>query len=205
MDVESKNKSVLWDYYQVLVKTHGFNGITDLITKFHALESENARLRAEIDAANAQQVPDAIKLLQRVAASTSDSIAAQQSQAATSDKVLFNGSHGHAGYVIEEQQSPAVAVPVGYTAVNTSDLRWLLGDFGTFNCHLNLNSWRKKLRDSILPSAESPRITEQDARDIVDHYRGHAYENGFLSETAFKWLEAGGRALLNKLNGVHHE
>lgn len=43
-----EEKAELWDYYQDLVKSSGFDGVTDLL-------AENKRLRAVIDAANAQE------------------------------------------------------------------------------------------------------------------------------------------------------
>ena len=45
-----EEKAELWDYYQDLVKSSGFDGFTDLL-------AENKRLQAIIDAANAQQSP----------------------------------------------------------------------------------------------------------------------------------------------------
>ena len=33
-----KDKAKNWDYYQELLKSHGFSGITDLLTKYHTLE-----------------------------------------------------------------------------------------------------------------------------------------------------------------------
>ena len=67
MNTEGQNKAELWDYYQALVKDHGFDGITDLL-------AEHARLHSLVK--NSIEAPDAIKLLQRVAASTTDSIPA---------------------------------------------------------------------------------------------------------------------------------
>lgn len=69
--VEQENKSELWDYYQELIKDHGFNGITDLLT-------EHSRLLSVVK--NSIEAPDAIKLLQRVATSSTDSIPAPKPQ-----------------------------------------------------------------------------------------------------------------------------
>lgn len=36
-----KEKAESWDYYQELLKSQGFGGITDLLTKYHNLERVN--------------------------------------------------------------------------------------------------------------------------------------------------------------------
>lgn len=138
--------------------------------------SEGIIADAIIGAIGAQQSPDYAAIRKwYVNLTNSDNV---------QDGINVNGKHCTDAMLddlerILEQQSPVVAAP------DVLDM--------TFYGNETLGSAVKMVD-------QSPRITEQDARDIVDHYRGHAYENGFLSETAFKWLEAGGRALLEKLN-----
>ena len=62
MDIESKVTSEMWDYYQDLIKTHGFNGITDLLkestrtkVRMGEMAAEIERLQSIVDAANAQE------------------------------------------------------------------------------------------------------------------------------------------------------
>lgn len=92
---------------------------------------------------------------------------------ATSDKVLFNGSHGHAGYVIEEQQTPAVAVPdaVSILSKAADGIENQISNAGFRNDLYDAGYLRAikreliKLRDSI--SVPSPRITEHDLNRAV--------------------------------------
>ncbi len=50
----AEEKSGNWDYYQELLKKNGLAGITDLLTKFHALDRDNESLRQQLEAAQAE-------------------------------------------------------------------------------------------------------------------------------------------------------
>lgn len=206
-----------------------------LRTRLAEMAAEVERLQSVIDAANAQE-PDGFlsvvpldglhkhsTILARPLSPVLDGqrfyfrpIPAQQCtherirETQTGDGVLFNGSHGHAGYVIEEQQSPAVAVAVP--------------DFETW--------WRNlpSYRDADKPAAkmawdylagqisgfQSPRITEQDDIATIEQLVNDLYseiEARFTPETLkYESMKRKydndmhtvnrGLALLDKLNGV---
>jgi len=145
---------------------------------------------------------EAARVLARLALVADDSIFsepefAQQSQVATSDKVLFNGSHGHAGYVIEEQQSQAVAI--SKTENSASSLEAAVPDDWNAQCVCG-HRWHAVLPVDNCPSCNpSPRITEQDAREIaqsaVEYYSDHGWRDGDNF-----WMQNKGLSLLNKLN-----
>ncbi len=50
----AEEKSGNWDYYQELLKKNGLSGITDLLTKFHALDRNNESLRQQLEAAQGE-------------------------------------------------------------------------------------------------------------------------------------------------------
>ena len=156
-----------------------------------ALEAENARLQSVIDGANAQVVR-----------------AENSPLLVTSDKVLFNGSRGHAGYVIEEQQSPAVTVPEwALSAIKRNLCPADSCDFhGNQDPYLSGGCCKPELQKAIsylesLPLSISPRITEQDAREIIVSAFKYISPNYSRFSWISMWADEVGRALLDKLNG----
>ncbi len=152
-------------------------------------------------------------------------IPVQQSQVATSDKVLFSGSHGHAGYVVEDQQSPAVSVPdykeelfqLRQRAENWSSKLGLITDVIKVR-KISLSEKEREFphllvqrlhTDSELlkQRSESPRITEHDAWKIAEkhyNYRRNKAANNIGSGFS-DWFTDEGRDLINKLNEAKHD
>lgn len=109
---------------------------------------------------------------------------------------------------IGAQQSPAVAVPDDLVKLMRAASWELKG--GSTVCHDSgsrargdsLFAMATKINDYLASMAthQSPRITEQDAREIIAHYIYDA-RHVVLDDSFFtQWLDSSGRALLEKLN-----
>lgn len=101
---------------------------------------------------------------------------------------------------IPAQQSPAVAVPetetVYFRYANSRVESTICVQKGEAHKHVD-----PKLIIKIVPHAQSPRITEQDASEIINSAINFMYETKSRHSIDY-WLHEEGRALLNKLNGV---
>lgn len=186
--IQMKQVSALCDEVERLRSIiNAANAQEPFCTITHTAEDDLKTYRTELhyrDDVTIANIPSHVVLYARP-------IPAQQSQVATSDKVLFNGSHGHAGYVVEDQQSPAVAVPA-----KTETIAKELSHASVY-----LYSYVEQLE--YLLSTSSPRITEQDARKIA--LSAWRYWMNNCDRTVDNWVEDEGLDLTNKLNGVTNE
>ncbi len=144
-----------------------------------ALCDEIERLRAVIDAANAQEP-----------------LAKSYKNSSTGTGVEFlvinempEGETELYAHPIPAQQSPAVAVPDDWNAQCTCGHRWH-AVMPTENC----------------PSCNpSPRITEHDARELLNSAMLHFHPSQSYELRIEVWLDYQGRALLAKLNEKKHD
>lgn len=170
-----------WLYYQDFLSSNGFSGITDLLTKFHAQERENARLQSVIDDANAQGDADAAFESYLETFGGPDTNAWHD---APVDGVFKDGFNRG---LLAAQQSPAVAVPEWFYAKDKlpdpdtevwicvknknkqdgiwlHDICWHDGDKWGKREHTweDIVLWAYPV-DPFAMYTQSPRITEQDA------------------------------------------
>ena len=172
-----EEKAQLWDYYQDLIKSSGFDGITDLL-------AENKRLQAIIDAANAQPVCEVVQINQ-------DRYLSLACVGAVKPKI------GDKLYIqpIPTQQSPAVMVPDDGLIDQIKNIWWKAK-----SSHLMRTDTAREIIQSVLYS--SPRITEQDALEIAEnHYRYRRNKAANNIGSGFSnWFTDEGHELLAKLN-----
>ena len=105
---------------------------------------------------------------------------------------------------IPAQPSPAVAVPeVTPNMLRAAQLKSELGAYACSNLSGGYELIRELFEVMISESGTSPRITEQDARDIaLKYYQWRTFNTYPKSHADFwdSWIRLEGRALLNKLN-----
>ena len=181
-------------------------------------EAENDRLNAEL---KAQQSPACCAELRKwyVKLTNADNV---------QDGINVNGKHCTDEMMDEferilERQSPAVAAPDNKFGDN---LLWFLREFANADddqleyaeleihgesesgvectCTATVQEICKAAADVIESLNQSPRITEQDAREIATQffYWWHNQPGTNTMQGFGDWLEFEGRALLDKLNGV---
>lgn len=90
----------------------------------------------------------------------------------TGDKMLFNGSHGHAGYVIDEQQSPAVVGDWSYGEDNDG---WYVECKGEQVCYCASEANARRISEAL--SAKSPAVAVPKGWRIGDSFDKEADKN----------------------------
>lgn len=138
-----------------------------------ALEAENARLRAEIDAANAQQSPAVAVPDEETNFCALKSITDSQVHAVA--RAFWRRIYAYRNHYGIELPKP---LPVEFMAHMATALTWV-------------------------DREPSPRITEQDAREIED-FLVEDYKREYVGQGIEAWLRSACRTLLTKLNEVNH-
>lgn len=188
-----EEKAELWDYYQDLVKSSGFDGITDLL-------AENKRLQAIVDAANAQQssavaVPDDILVMNKgILEDVKCDLERLQDDCLTS----FNlDSQERALRHVKTRIEEITKIISTVIKPNESEaLCTQCGFVGKEKDHQESSCYYETFK--LITDFTSPRITEQDAREIA-FSAIHSYSERYGFDVD-KWLDSDCRALLAKLN-----
>lgn len=204
MDILKPFKDMIADESSAAISANLAKSVVDEVEK---LRAENARLQSVIDAANAQE-PIARGYKNSITGSCSDLY------------WLADAPEGETNLYarpIPAQQSPAVAVPDDnpneWVIEKLSYHKFERNDLNIDGCLNYLESEWKEIQGrttrqlvmqilELLAAAPSPRITEQDAREIAKSYFAFNNTREFTEKNFKCWLKAYGRALLDKLKEV---
>lgn len=156
-------------------------------------EKENDRLKSELESLRAQlKAAQDQEPIGHVDHSDCDVTGGERFIHIYADQDLKIGQKVYAA-PIPAQPSPAVAVP-DTSMVNLLRKVWKHG----FDSE-NYDDIDFCNQITIAQSDDSPRITEQDARDIEDFLVGD-YKREYVGQGIEQWLSSACRALINKLN-----
>lgn len=198
-----------------LLEDAGFSDVVELLAGYDSIRAQLNTANDELEQLREQRNRDKIladrdhwmRRAEKAEAELKAKNAALEAIAFATSPNYDDGSYHENAYVlsteaiatpIPAQQSPAVAVPMKTEAISQE----------LSHARVYLYSYVESLER--LASAQSPRITEQDARDIVEEIARNVPEDKRDNPMAFAnsfalFLIEEAKKLLNKLNGTKNE